>query len=123
MADAPSLARVSVARRYENMGFSVRRRGQIQLPHTYLLCHDLVSKTHPPSVASTTVNPVHLRSFSLSLSARALRFFRLLRDQLLAGDFATNVKLLQVRGSSFVCASLCIICALRMQQRDVHARR
>jgi len=46
MVDASPFARVSSAGCYEDMGFLVCRREQIQFSHTYLLCHDPVSKAY-----------------------------------------------------------------------------
>lgn len=111
MVDAPPLARVSVAGCYENMGFTVRRRGQIQLPHTYLLCHDLVSRTSR-RVSDEVIVPL------VVLSVLVFRF------QTIEGPVAGwrfCYKRQTVAGENRVCkyALLYIICVLQQRVRRI----
>lgn len=92
LADLVVISGVPPARCHPYLGHLVFRPGQIPLPHLGLLCHAHVSS------CSLLYNIINASSCSQkSLLLLFISFHRLIRDNLLAGDFTVNMRLLQVR--------------------------
>lgn len=94
LADLVAISGVPPARCYPYLGLPVFWPGQISLPHPGLLCYANVSFSNYEFWFCKSVDI----SFNMN-DVFFLTFLRLIRDNLLAGDFTVNMRLLQVRVS------------------------